>query len=71
MVPEESVFPVGAQQFVYRIDEQDSVSRVPIETGRRRPGEVEVLDGLAPGDRIVIEGITRIRPGMTVQPVQG
>ncbi len=71
MVPEESVFPVGAQQFVYRIDDQDSVSRVPIETGRRRPGEVEVLDGLAPGDRVVIEGITRIRPGMTVRPVQG
>ncbi len=67
LVPEESVFPVGEQQFVYRIENDDTVRRIPIKTGRRRPGEVEVLGGLAAGDRVVTEGITRIRPGMKVR----
>lgn len=71
LVPEESVFPVGEQQFVYRVENDDTVRRIPIKTGRRRPGEVEVLDGLAAGDRVVTEGITRIRAGMKVRVASG
>jgi multidrug efflux pump subunit AcrA (membrane-fusion protein) len=30
---------------------------------------VEVLDGLSPGDRVIVEGTNRVRPGATVAVV--
>jgi membrane fusion protein (multidrug efflux system) len=37
-----------------------------IELGLRRPGEVEVLKGLAAGDTIIVDGQLRLRDGAPV-----
>ena len=69
VIPEESVITRGRQQFVYTIDENGeatSVNLVPVSIGVRRKGEVEILDGLKAGDRIVTHGISRVRPGTQV-----
>ena len=34
---------------------------------RQREGEVEVLGGLAEGDRVISEGIIKVRDGVTVR----
>ncbi len=68
-VAEEAVEPVGREHFVYRIDEESKVRRIPIEIGRRIAGIVEVRSGLEPGDAVVVEGIVRLRDGITVQVV--
>ena len=69
VIPEESVITRGRKQFVYTIDESGqatSVNLAPVELGVRRKGEVEILDGLKAGDRIVTHGISRVRPGTRV-----
>lgn len=68
-VPEEAVIPIGEEHFVFRIDEHDIARRIQITLGRRRVGAVEVLDGLEDGERVVIEGIVRVRPDSPVQVV--
>jgi len=35
--------------------------------GRRRPGEVEVLQGLSVGDEVIIEGTQKVRDGVAVR----
>ena len=45
----------------------DIAERAPVEIGRRRPGAVEILQGLTAGDRIVVEGLVRVRPGTAVR----
>jgi membrane fusion protein (multidrug efflux system) len=59
----------GRQSFVFRIDTTagNTVQRREIEVGARRAGEVEVLSGLAAGDRVVVHGTQRVRDGQAVQ----
>lgn len=66
VIPEEGLTPLEDRQYVYRVDGEDKIERLEVSIGRRRSGEVEVLGGLEAGDRVVVEGTTRIRPGMPV-----
>ncbi|RPH61551.1 MAG: efflux RND transporter periplasmic adaptor subunit [Burkholderiales bacterium] len=70
MVPEESVFPAGDDQFVYRIDDGKAI-RVRVRTGMRRDGKVEIVEGVHDGDLIVTAGQPKLtRDGAEVRVVE-
>ena len=69
-VPEGAVVQTADQHFVFRLQEDGTVSRDRIRVGRRAPGWVEVLDGLEPGETVVSEGVSRVRDGMTVRVLE-
>ena len=50
---------------VYRVGEDGSAERVPVTTGIAQGTLIEV-DGIVPGDRVVIRGGERLRPGQAV-----
>lgn len=66
VVPELSVVQVGASSFVFRIGDDDVVEQVAVELGARRRGQVEVLAGVAAGERVVVDGTFRVRTGSRV-----
>lgn len=66
VIPEESLVPIQDRQYVYTIGPDNTANRVRVEIGRRRPGIVEVLSGLSLGQRVVTEGVIRLRPGAKV-----
>ncbi|HEX6978687.1 MAG TPA: efflux RND transporter periplasmic adaptor subunit [Alphaproteobacteria bacterium] len=75
-VAEQSIVPVGDQHFVFKVvDGQQAGSKVvaytPVKIGERRRGEVEIREGLRPGDVVVTAGLLKIRDGMPVQIVPG
>jgi membrane fusion protein (multidrug efflux system) len=70
LVPEEAIVPERSKQYVFVVGEGDIVERREVNTGRRRPGEVEVLNGLAPGERVITEGTQKVRPGQPVLIVE-
>lgn len=64
-VPEEALWPQGKDNFVFKvIDGKAMLTKV--ELGKRRPGEVEIIEGLAPGDMVVTEGQIKLRDGAPV-----
>ncbi len=65
-VPEAALVPLDTRVFVYKLSNEETAERVQIQTGARRPGEVEVLSGLDIGDQIIVAGTNRIRPGQPV-----
>lgn len=67
-IPEEAVVPRGRDKFVYRVND-GTAEFVRIESGERREGEIEVRDGIAAGDTVVVGGQMRIRPGAAVKPL--
>lgn len=71
MVPEEAIVPERSQQFVWVVDEAGIAEFRAVRTGRRRPGEVEILDGLRAGERVIVEGTQKARPGAAVQVGSG
>ena len=67
VVPEIAVVQVGRDTFVWRVRSDGTVESASIVIGERRAGSVEVLKGLSEGDRIVVEGTGKLRPGMAVE----
>jgi len=66
MLPEQALVPERDKQFVFTVRDGKAVKTL-IAVGRRRPGEVEVLHGLAVGDLVITEGTQKVRDGMPVR----
>ncbi len=66
VVPESALVQVQDRQHVFTV-EGDLVQQTPVRIGRRRPGLVEILEGLEPGQQVVTEGIAQLRPGARVR----
>lgn len=71
VVPEEAIVPQGGRQFVIKLNEGGAqggpvTQRVEVKVGIRRPGRVEIVQGLSAGDRVVTAGQQRIQRDGTV-----
>jgi membrane fusion protein (multidrug efflux system) len=67
MVPERVIVQVGDDAFVYVIGEDNVANRRTVELGKRQAGNVEIVTGLVPGDRVIMQGIIKLRDGAPVQ----
>ena len=68
-VPDTSIMYEGSKKFIYKLVENNMIKKTEIETGIRNMGNLEVLNGLNEGDKIIAEGLTKVRPGMKVKPI--
>jgi membrane fusion protein (multidrug efflux system) len=68
-VPDTSIMYEGSKKFIYKIMENNIIKKTEVETGVRSLGNLEVLSGLIEGDKIIAEGLTKVRPGMEVKPI--
>ena len=68
-IPDTSIMYEGSKKFIYKLVENNTIKKTEIETGIRNMGNLEVLNGLNVGDKIIAEGLTKVRPGMKVKPI--
>ncbi len=68
-VPDTSIMYEGNKKFIYKVVENNVIKKTEVKTGVRNLGNLEVLGGLVEGDKIIAEGLTKIRPGMKVKPI--
>jgi len=66
LVPEEAVVPERGRTYVFVVA-NGVVQRREVRTGKRRPGDVEIVEGIAESERVVVEGTQNIRDGSAVQ----
>jgi RND family efflux transporter MFP subunit len=67
-VPIAAVFKESSgQQVAWVIKPDQTVTRRPVKIGEAAGGQIEIVDGLQPGDRIAIAGVTFLREGMKVR----
>jgi len=69
-VPEIAIVQVGTDSFVFRVGADGKAERVPVQVGARTGGRAEIREGLASGDRIVVDGTGKLRPGMAVSEAE-
>ncbi|MDR5015327.1 efflux RND transporter periplasmic adaptor subunit [Aeromonas veronii] len=67
LIPAQSVEYAGEQRFVYRLEADGRVKRVPVVLGETEGETVWVTEGLKVGDRIVVEGLVNLRDGVQVR----
>ncbi len=67
LVPQKSVQQLQNMQTVYSVNSENKVVTRAVTTGAR-VGELWVIEeGLKPGDRVIVDGQLRVRPGSKVQ----
>lgn len=67
VIPEQAVVSAQGRQYVFVVDNENIPQRVEVTLGRRRPGLVEVIAGVNPGQRVVVQGVAQVRPGQPVR----
>ncbi|MEN6373932.1 MAG: efflux RND transporter periplasmic adaptor subunit [Smithella sp.] len=68
LVPQRSVSEVQGKYMVAVVGADNKVDIRPVKAAERIDNLWVILDGLKPGERVVVEGIQKVRPGMPVAP---
>jgi membrane fusion protein (multidrug efflux system) len=70
LVPQKSVSEVQSTKVVYVVGPDNKVALRSVTLGARVGSDYIVTEGLKAGERIVVEGIQKARPGSTVNPTE-
>jgi membrane fusion protein (multidrug efflux system) len=70
LVPEEAIVPERGSTYVFVVRD-NVVERREVRIGKRSPGSVEIVSGVAEGERVVVDGTQNVRDGSTVQEAGG
>jgi membrane fusion protein (multidrug efflux system) len=65
-IPQEAVTELQGSQVVGVVNTDKTVSMRPVKMGERVGAIWQVLAGLEPGEKVVVQGILKVRPGMPV-----
>ena len=68
LVPRRAIQEMQGAKTVMVVDAQNRVSVRTITVGDRFESYLIVLDGLSPGERVIVEGMQKVRPGGEVKP---
>ena len=67
-LPREAVLSDQRGDFVYVVGAEDKVERRAVQLGQSTPETAVISGGLKEGERVVLEGMQRVQPGMQVAP---
>jgi membrane fusion protein, multidrug efflux system len=70
IIPEAALVPEQSRQFVF-VAANGRAERREVQIGTREPGRVEIVSGLQPGERVVVEGTQKIRDGFVIHELKG
>jgi membrane fusion protein (multidrug efflux system) len=70
LVPEEAIVPERGHTYVFVV-RNNIVERREVSIGKRRPGFVEIVSGVAEQERVVVDGTQNVRDGSVVQEAGG
>jgi RND family efflux transporter MFP subunit len=68
LVPVSAIFKdTAGEQVAWVVGPDQTVTRRPVKLGAATGSQIEVVDGLQPGDRIAVAGVSFLREGMKVR----
>jgi membrane fusion protein, multidrug efflux system len=67
-IPRAAVLSDQQGDFVYVVAADNKAEQRRIQLGQSTPTMASVLGGLSPGDKVIVEGLQRVRPGQPVSP---
>jgi membrane fusion protein, multidrug efflux system len=67
VIPESALLAMGDRTSVYVIGADSTAQLRPVKIGLRLPNQIEVVSGLEAGERVVAEGLQKVRPGAPVK----
>ena len=68
LVTERAIDTDQGQKIVYVVNDKNEVLSRPIRVGALHDGLRVIEEGLQPGERVIVNGLLQVRPGITVTP---
>jgi RND family efflux transporter MFP subunit len=68
LVTDRAIDTDQGQKVVYVVTPDKVVDKRPVRLGRLHDGLREIESGVKPGEQVIVDGIQRVRGGMTVEP---
>jgi RND family efflux transporter MFP subunit len=68
LVSERALDTDQGQKVLYVVNDKGEVASRPVRLGALHDGLREITDGLKPGERVIVNGLQQVRPGVTVEP---
>ncbi len=69
LIPERAVAELQGQNFVWVVGPDNKTTQRAVKVGDTVGGTVLIVEGLKAGDRVVVEGLQKVREGAVVQPM--
>jgi membrane fusion protein (multidrug efflux system) len=69
VIPQGATTQIQGKNFVFLVDNENKVTRVPVALGRGIGSKYIVNGGLKIGDRIMLEGFQKFQEGMKISPI--
>ena len=69
LIPQRAVQELQGRNFVWVVDDANKVSQRGVTVGQRIGSDWVIEEGLKPGERIVVEGLQKVREGAPIQPL--
>jgi len=70
VIPQKATYEIQGKKFVYLVQEDETVTSRTISVMDNDDGQFYIVnEGLAPGDKIVMEGLATLRDGLAIKPV--
>jgi RND family efflux transporter MFP subunit len=70
LVPQKAVTEIQSTKVVYIVGSDNKVAVRSVTLGDRVGQDYIITDGVKVGDRIIVEGLQKTRPGATVNPTE-
>jgi membrane fusion protein (multidrug efflux system) len=70
VIPQQAVQIDQAGRYVLKVDADNKVQVQRVTIGAEQDGHYVVTDGLAQGERVITEGLQKVRPGMAVDAAE-
>ena len=68
-IPDTSVLVEGDKIYIYKVNNEDIAKKSEIKVGDRSEGFIEVFEGIIKGEKIVAEGLKKVRPNSKIKPI--
>jgi membrane fusion protein (multidrug efflux system) len=66
VIPEQAVTELQGNRLVAVVDSENKIAMRPVKLGERSGGMWQVIEGLKPGEKVVAQGLLKVRPGSSV-----
>ncbi len=68
LVPQRAIIEMQGRRLIAKVDAENKVSVVPVAVGERFGDQWVVQSGVQAGEKIIVEGAMKIKPGAVVRP---
>jgi multidrug efflux system membrane fusion protein len=70
LIPDRAIGFDQSRTFVYVVDGENKVTYREVELGKQAQSQRIVLKGLRPGDRVIVDGVQHVWPGLVVDATE-